>query len=172
MEIEFHGLYDKDIFFKAVFLANKPSGRYAVIRAIILLVVGASFILSIIALITTAPENSVRIIRPIITSLILGYFLLQPYFTSRQIATQLWNDSSTQKPQNGTINSQGITYISPTAQSHISWEDFARLRQMKGVVVLLTAGGRLSIFPHNFFNNEEDWEKFQSWVKYKIVEAK
>lgn len=52
------------------------------------------------------------------------------------------------------------------------WEDFARIRKTKDIIVQVTADGTVSIHPRNFFKSDADWDRFQQLVGFKVVEAR
>jgi hypothetical protein len=173
MEIEFHGQYDKQIFFKAVALANRPSQRNIIIRIASGLVFLSIYIAYFTVVATKDSYSTADVFRAgrhLITFLIVGYFLFQPFISSRITASRLWEDPNIRKTFRGRISSMGISYIYSTSENDLKWESFIRGRKGDDFVVLLTADGVLSVFPQAFFINDNEWRKFQQLVESKVKE--
>lgn len=175
MEIEFQGQYDKDTIFRAVKLANKPSKRNSFIRIGLAILIAFIFIAYFIAISNKESPSSFEIFRSgrhLITIPVILYFLLQPYISSYQTATNLWKNPTMQKPLAGTISGQGIAYISSSkGRKEMDWGNFAKKQVTDNLIVLLTVDGVLSFFPRHFFKTDNDWRIVVQWVNSKVVEA-
>lgn len=172
MEIEFQGQYDKNLFYKAVALANMPSRRGNIIRILSLVIIAVVFVWLVASYLTQNNPNTFKALRLSITIPMLAYFLLSPYITSWRVASQLWKDKTIQALVTGRVTGLGITYTSSTAEKEFKWESFARVRKAQDLIVLVTADGTISIHPRSFFGNDGDWGRFQQLVEFKVVEAK
>ena len=174
MDIEFHGQYSKDILFKALSLINKPSKRSAILR-ILLFIVFLSIYIPLVVMVANNEDRSsyevYRLIRHFLTIIVLGYFIFQPYISSYFTASRLWNTSVMRKPVSGVISSQGITYSSSPSNEIISWENFSKVCKSEDIIAMTFPGKLPLIFSRSFFNNAEDWAKFQKLVEYKIKEV-
>lgn len=174
MEIKFQGQYNKDIVFKAVKLANKPSKTSFFIRIGLVVLIIIIFIAYIISIFTKDSLSSFEIFRSgrhLITIPVLLYFLVQPYISSYRTATNLWNDPILQKPFSGFISSQGITYNLPAEIQGFSWAEFAKKNVTDDLIVLLTTDGILAFFPRHFFKDNNEWRTVTQWVNSKVIEA-
>ncbi len=87
---------------------------------------------------------------------------------SWRAASQLWRHEATRAPVSGRVTGSGIVY----AERTYKWEDFARVRKTKDLIVLITADGTASIYPREFFESDADWEKSQQLIAFYVVEAR
>ncbi|MCP4614023.1 MAG: hypothetical protein GY845_35500, partial [Planctomycetes bacterium] len=154
MEIEFQGQYEKQQYFKAIYLAGKPSKRSTILR--ILLFLGFTGLLIGLAVVTmrdsevTGYEIS-KIFRHLFTVLVLAYFIFQPYIKIYTTANCLWRDPLIRRKITGSVSNQGISYGTYYNQE---WDSFIIKRETKDMVVFLTADRTMSLFPRHFFKDD------------------
>lgn len=173
MDIEFSGEYDRKEFFRAVALANMPSRRGRLLRIALLAVIAAFFIALVADYVKQGNQRPDKILRIAINVVVLGYFLLSPYISSRRIASSLWKSSIEPSPfTEGRVGGQGITYVSGSSEKEFPWESFSQARKARDLVVLVTADGVMSVHPRHFFRSDQDWARFQQLVDYYVVEPK
>lgn len=167
MEINFHGKYDRKLFFSSVFLANQPARRKPWVLPLISSIVILAFIYLVIRLIET--RNVVSNASYIVIVMIAGSFVFRAYFVPYWVARKLWMNPSVQEEHQGKINSKGILYRLKTGQNDIPWTRFSRVRRSRNVTSLVTQDGLLIIFPNRFFRSETDWKKFNQVVDSNIL---
>lgn len=176
MDIEFEGHYERSQIFKGIALANQLSPKQNFLRIGFSIAVFVIFILIFIAAAAKSsytPFDLLKSARHLIALPLLLYFLLRPYISSYFGAQRLWNNLAMEHPNNGTISNRGITYDSKIRGSEeISWEQFSKLRITDDLIVLLTDGGTLVLFPKTFFKTETDWTAVAKLAEFKVVEAK
>lgn len=166
MQIKFQGQYEKDLFFKAVALANRPpKNRQRLLSILLVIAIGASGVIGY--RIVTSEDwagNFVYLAAAIFMGGYVAYIFLRPYVAARK----LWANPGTQRPLKGTINKLGITYNFPEGEISIEWKDFYRLQKTNDLATIVRRkDGLLVIFPKHFFKSENDWLRF-----YKLVENK
>ena len=169
MDISFRGQYEKDLFYKAVVLANQPARNRKILNWFMLFFMLAAGVV----LVQRAVENELvfDVYTNVAISILFGvavfqlFVFLQPRFAART----LWNNPSVQRPLRGTISSRGITYALEAGQNHIPWENINRLRRNPSMVTLVTIKGLLLIFPKRFFKNDADWNRFNALIEKKVI---
>jgi len=166
MEIPFQGQYDKDLFFKAVALANRPpKNRQRLLSVMLVISIGA---LSVIGYRIAASGdwlgNIVYLAAAIFMGGFVGQIFLRPYFVARK----LWDNPGTQRPLKGFFNNRGITYIFPEGETQIAWARFNRMQKTKELLTLVRNDGLLVIFSRSFFKSEGDWQKFNKLVDSRV----
>jgi hypothetical protein len=169
MQINFHGQYDRDLFFKAVRLANRPArNRNGLMYFMLVVALGALGVLAVrIVENGDVTGNIVYLAAAVILGGVAAFNLVQPYFAARK----LWANPGVQRELKGQITALGITYLLPEGKNEIPWGQFNRLRQTAGLVTLVRRDGLLVIFSRYFFKSSGDWGKFKRLVEEKIVSA-
>ncbi len=174
MNIKFQGQFDKRTLFKAVALANKPSKRSTLIRAgvttlFIVLYIGYFLTLGGTGTLASSFDALRSDGRHLIAVFLAAYFLFLPSISSYSSASNIWKQPEIHTPVAGTISDAGVVFISSQKKRReIPWESFAKKQSAGNLIVLLTAEGKLSIFPRDFFETDEDWSSFQQWVAAHI----
>ena len=167
MQINFQGQYDKDLFFKAVRIANQPARNRNGLLYFMLIVALGGLVVLIKRLMDTGDweGNLIFIIAAIILGGISAFNLLRPYFAARK----LWANPGVRRELRGQITNQVITYLLPEGKNEIPWDQFNRLRKVTGLVTLVRRDGLLVIFPRSFFRKKSDWEKFEKLVDKQVI---
>lgn len=168
MQIEFQGQYTRNLFFRAVALANRPpKNRLRLLSILMVIAIGASGV--ILYRIITSGDWVGNIVYLAAAIFMGGYSLsvfLRPYFAARK----LWANPGTQRPLKGTINKLGIQYVFPEGKVTMAWKDLYRPQKTKILVTLIRRkDGLLVIFPRDFFKRERDWQRFQIRVDDSVV---
>jgi len=170
MEMSFRGQYDKELFYQAVLLANRPTRSRRLMNNMLLLFVFAAGVVLAMRLIESG--DILDHATYITVLMIVAAFTLRPLIQPRLAARSLWADPGVQRKLNGTISNQGITYILPNGKNHIPGENINRLRKRPGVVTMITITGLLLIFPQRFFKNVPDWNRFNRLIEKKVISIK
>jgi hypothetical protein len=168
MQINFHGQYDKDLFFKAVALANRPpKNRQRLLSIMLVIAVGAIGVIAY-RIINSGdwPGNIVYLVAALFMGGFVSQIYLRPYFAARR----LWANPGTQRPLKGKITDQGITYVFPEGENHIEWRRFNRLQKTTDLVTLVREDGLLVVFPRRFFKSESNWRNFNRLVGNKVIQ--
>jgi len=166
MEVEFHGQFDKETFFKAVALANRQSQRSTIFRYVLTGIAAIFLVVNIFNFFARGGQNSSDILSVVLSVIILLYFIFGTRLTTRALASRLWKSERVHQEQAGTINAEGITYHPDTTV--IAWERYSRGHSTEDMQLLMTEDGLLSIFPRSFFNSDEDWKTFRNLVDTRI----
>jgi hypothetical protein len=158
MEIPFKGQYDRDIFFRAVKLANRPPRNQARFLGLVALFAIGAVGLMVYRIVTSGDfaGNALWLVAAILMTAALGWIYLQPYLLARK----MWANPGTRRPLRGTITNRGIVYDLPEGRNEIPWNRFRRLRRSKSLVTLIRDDGLLVVFPQSFFKKSADWRKF------------
>jgi hypothetical protein len=170
MDIEFHGQFDKETFFKAVSLANRQSKRNVIIRYVLIGIAAIFLVINVFNFLARGGQSSNDILSVVLSVIILLYFIFSVRLTQFALSTRLWKGEGVHQPQNGTINEEGILYQPDT--TIVAWERYSRGQSTEDMQLLMTEDGLLSIFPRSFFNSDEDWKTFQNWVETRIPHKK
>ena len=167
MQIQFQGQYDRDLFFKAVALANRPpKNRQRLLSLMLVIAIGAIGVIGY-RIITSGDllGNAVYLAAAIFMGGFVGQIFLRPYLAARK----LWENPGVQRPLKGTITNQGITYVFPQGENKIGWNQFNRLQKTANLVTLVRKDGLLVVFPRNFFKSDSNWQKFNKLVASKVI---
>jgi hypothetical protein len=167
MLIDFQGQYDKDLFFKAVALANRPpKNRQRLLSFLLVIAIGATGVIGY-RIITSGDwlGNVIYLAAAIFMGGFVAQIFLRPYFVARK----MWANPGTQRPLKGTITNQGITYVFPEGSNFIEWGRFNRLQKTSDLVTLVRKDGLLVIFPRSFFKSESNWLKFNKLVDSSVI---
>ncbi len=167
MQINFQGQYDKDLFFRAVALANRPpKNRQRLLSVMLVIAIGGVGVIGY-RIITSGDwgGNIVYLAAAIFMGGFVARIFLRPYFAARK----LWADPGTQRPLKGTVNKQGVNYVFPQGEITIEWGQFNRLQKTDDLVTLVRKDGLLVVFPRHFFKSANNWQKFNKLVDSKVI---
>ena len=170
MEISFRGQYDRELFFKAVRLANQPPKSRRFVQPFMLV-----FILIAIAILISRLIESGNILDNatyIVVVMIVGAFLARSYLQPFLAAREMWKNPSVRRKLEGVVTKKGITYRLEEGINEIPWERFLRVRKTRNLTTLVTRDGLLVIFPQHFFRNIRDWERFSRLVETNVISIK
>ena len=167
MEIKFNGNYEKDLFFRAVSLANQPPKNRRIMRTFMLVFILVGLYVLLLRLIETGDVlgHATYIAMMLIIIAYLSVSYTQPYLAARK----MWSNEFVRQKLNGIITKKGILYQLKAGNNQILWDRFTRVRKSQLLFTLVTREGLLVIFPRSFFKNEPDWQKFVRLVETKIV---
>ncbi len=168
MQIHFQGQYDKDLFFKAVRIANQPAKNRGRLMNFMLLIAAGALAVLVYRIITTGDfeGNLIYLAAVAILGGVAAFDLLRPYFVARK----LWANPGVRRELKGQLSERGLLYRLPEGNNEIAWDQFNRLRKTETLVTLVRRDGLLVIFPRRFFKNQTDWRKFNQLIAQKIVE--
>ena len=172
MEIEFSGHYQKDIYFKAIRWIYRPSNKALTLRIGAFVIFAVLYIANIIIAFQEEGASSfeiARIGRHLITFLLLGYVLFQPYINSYRKATELWNDPVVRRNITGRVSSMGVM-INP-GKDWITWDQFVKVNKTPEAITLLTASRMFVLLQRSFFRDDRDWKIVQNIVDTKVQEV-
>jgi len=172
MDIEISGYYNKDIYFKTIRWIYKPSRNTLILRIAVFVIFGGLYIASIV-LASRGGDASVfelsRLGRHLITFLILGYVLLQPYINSQRKAMELWNEQSIRRNLTGRVSTLGVIF--DPMKDWLTWDKFVKVNRMPDAVALLTASRVFALLQRDFFQTEQDWKMVQNIIDTKVQEV-
>ncbi|HLO15091.1 MAG TPA: hypothetical protein VK206_09690 [Anaerolineales bacterium] len=172
MEIEFSGYYQKDIYFKVIRWIYRLSPKSLILRVAAFVVFSALYGAVIVVALQEEGASSfelARIGRHLITFLILGYLLVQPYINSYRRATELWNDPVIRRNITGRVSTIGVS-IDPM-KDWMTWDTFVKTNKTPVAITLLTASGMFVLLQRSFFREERDWKMVQNIVDTKVQEV-
>ncbi len=163
MEIPFNGQYDRDLFFRAVKLANRPPRNQARFLGFISLFAIGAAVLMVFRIVTSGDfaANAIWLAAALLMVLALGWVFFQPYFLARK----MWANPGTRRVLHGTITNRGIVYELREGHNEIPWGRFRRLRISEDLVTLIRDDGLLVVFPKRFFKKSSDWRKFRKLLE-------
>ena len=167
MQIKFNGQYDRDLFFKAVALANRPpKNRQRLLSIMLVIAISAIGVIGY-RILTSGDwlDNLVYLVAAVFMGGFIAYIFFRPYFAARK----LWANPGTRRPLKGTITNQGITYVFPEGENIIEWERFNRLQKTSDLATLVRVDGLLLVFSRRFFNSESNWQRFNELVDAKVI---
>lgn len=172
MEIEFNGRYQRDIYFNTIRWIYRPSNRSLILRIAAFVIFGALYAATIV--LTFQEENAssfelARVGRHLITFLILGYVLLQPYIQSYRKASELWKDPVIRRNITGRVSTMGI--ILDPMKDWMKWDTFVRVNKTPDAITLLTASNMFVLLQRSFFKDERDWKMVSNIVDTRVQEV-
>ncbi|MBT3322675.1 MAG: YcxB family protein [Anaerolineae bacterium] len=170
MQLNFHGKYNKELFFTAVRIANEPGRSSRMMYILVALVFGVLTVTTINEIIQTG--DFIGQIIEIALILLMGLILYQAYIPSYLGARKMWTEELAQRIMSGSVTKKGITYNFPKGDKVYVWSDFNRLRKTPNLLTLITLGGMLLIFPRNFFKKDVDWARFVKIIETSVVVVK
>lgn len=176
IRIVFQGQYEKDTFYRAVFLIHKPSTRETIWRVVLL----AALVIIIFAFLLYGGQdvhwekiNYFRlIVRPVIVGLIGLAAIVKPVIGAYFTAHKLWNNPAQQAVQAGEIDPQGVRYTTGCGEKQfVPWSKFVKIRLEYNLVVLQTSEGAIHAFPRSFFQSGEDWASAVNLILFLVRPA-
>jgi hypothetical protein len=172
MEIEFSGYYQKDIYFNTIRWIYRPSRSALLIRIGFFVIFAVLYGIVIVNTFQAEEKSSfeiARIFRHLITFLILGYIIVQPYISSYRRATELWNDPVIRRNITGRVSTMGIM-IDPM-KDWIFWEKFVKVNKTPEAITLLTASGTFVLLQRSFFKEDRGWKMVQNLVDTRLQQV-
>jgi hypothetical protein len=167
MQINFQGQYDRDLFFKAVALANRPpKNRQRLLSFLLVIAIGA---LGVIGYRIIATGDLFGNVLYLAAAIFMGGFVAQIFLRPYFVARKLWENPGTQRPLKGVVTDHGINYVFPEGENQIEWKRFNRLQKNDDLVTLVRKDGLLVAFPRQFFKSENNWKKFNKLVDEKVI---
>jgi hypothetical protein len=167
MQINFQGQYNRDLFFKAVALANRPpKNRQRLLSFMLVIAIGA---LGVIGYRIITSGDLIGNVLYLVAAIFMGGFVAQIFLRPYFVARKLWENPGTQRPLKGVITNHGITYVFPEGENQIEWERFNRLQKSNDLITIVRTDGLLVVFPRNFFKSESNWKKFDKLVDEKVI---
>ncbi len=167
MQIKFNGQYDKELFFKAVRVANQPGRSSRIMYILVALVFGVLLVTTTQKVIQTG--DLVGSVIEIALILLMGVVLYQAYVPPYLGARNMWTVELSQRIFKGMVTKNGITYTFPQGDKSYQWSDFNRLRTTPSFITIVTLTGMLLIFPRRFFKTDADWQRFTELIKIKVI---
>lgn len=170
MQIKFNGQYDKELFFKAVRVANQPGRSARIMNILVALVFGVMLVTTTKNIAQTG--DLVGNLISIGLLLVMGFLLYQAYIPPYLGARKMWTPELAQRVLKGTVTKSGVTYSFPKGNKIYRWSEINRLRITPSFVTLVALSGMLLIFPRRFFKTDADWERFKSVVESNVISVK
>ena len=167
MDIQFRGQYDRNLFFKAVRLANQPARNQQRFLVMMTIFSFAAIGVMLYRGIETGDMggNLILLAVALVLGGIVAWIYLTPYFTARK----MWANPGTRQALKGRITNRGITYILDAGINEIRWNRFTRIRKSGEMVTFIRNDGLLLVFPQHFFKKSSDWRKFLKLVEVKLI---
>lgn len=166
MDIRFNGALDLATIRRAVQLISKGPLWAVILRAALAILVALVLGNTVFSIVTNADVSTSKIIRNVLSGLVIGYFVVQPYLGSRQLFKAL---SSGSQQQIGTITALGISYdVGASRSVDYAWNDFYHVFKASDLIVLATADSRISILHRSLFANEQEWKYFVQYVDTRV----
>lgn len=170
MEIRFNGVLDPSTVRQAVQLISKSPLWAIVLRMALAILVVLVLGNTLFSLVTGADVSTSRLIRNVISSLFIGYFVLQPYIASRRLFKVLTQGSQQFK---GMVTTLGVSYDVGAGRSvDYPWNDFYHVFKADDLIVLATADSRISILHRSLFATEQDWKHLVQYVDTRVKPVK
>lgn len=172
MDIEFSGHYIKDIYFRTIRWIYKPSRQSSILRIAAFVIFGGLYIATIVGAFQEEGVSSfemARMGRHLITFLVLGYILFQPYINSYRKATELWSDPLIRRKLTGRVSTIGV--IIDPMKDWMTWEQFVKTFRSSEAIALLTASRTFVLLQRSFFKDDQDWKLVQNIVDSKVQEV-
>ena len=167
MQIKFNGQYDKELFFKAVRVANQPGRSSRIMYILVALVFGVLLVTTTQKVIQTG--DFVGNVIEIALILLMGVVLYQAYVPPFLGARNMWTEELARRIFKGKVTKNGITYNFPQGDKSYQWNGINRLRTTPSFITLITLTGMLLIFPRRFFKTDADWQRFTELIKTKVI---
>ena len=170
MDIRFNGSLDLATIRRAVGLIGKSPLWAVILRAALAILVVLVLGDAVFSIVTKEDVSTGRLIRNVLSSLVIGYFVIQPYLASRQLFKAL---SSGSQQQTGIITALGISYnVGASRSVDYAWNDFYHVFKADDLIVLATADSRISILNRSLFATEQDWKYFVQYADTRVKPVK
>jgi hypothetical protein len=173
MEVTFYGTYDKQMFLDALSLTEKKSALNTALRflalGLFLFIIGASLYAWFIE--GVDQSRVPRLIRSLITALLIGYYYFSPILARRRAVASLFR-SGPERTMQGNANLEGIDVGPRDNRATIKWDRFISKGEKDKLSALMTVEGFVAVFHRDFFATESDWQRFRHMVNQRVVEPK
>lgn len=171
MDIEFEGQFTQQQYYRAIRAILTPPIRSTLIRVAIFLAVATGIgLLYFYAMqdgaLSEIENNRMRL--ALFAGGLLTVYLITPYIGITANAKRLWAKPAAQRLRTGRISPEGVT----NADKLTPWNAYTRKYMYDDMVLLLTAGGGMSLLPRQLFRDEMDWKRFRQMVGQYAVNAK
>jgi hypothetical protein len=169
MDIEFIGQHQRALYFRAVFLAYRPTLRLFTNRAILAVAIAALYIAYQVNL---APDRALPMVAPsrlmwhFVAAFVFLLVLSEPFLAPLYVAIRLWRDPSVHTVWKGRINALGITFAD--SGRTIRWDSFREAIRKPDVVILKTGSVGFLSLPRYFFKSEPDWQRVLRLAETKV----
>ncbi len=171
MVIHFAGEIDLASIKKTVALMSKSPLWSTALRAAIAILILVTLGGLILSYFSEDPPSPAQAGRTLVLDVVLGYFVLFPFFASRKLFRVL---SAGNQRVAGTADPLGIAYR--TAKGNViveyPWDTFYHVFKADDVIVLATADFKTSILPRSLFADEQDWQHFRQYVDSRVTPTK
>ncbi|RPI90217.1 MAG: hypothetical protein EHM40_18920 [Chloroflexi bacterium] len=171
MVIDFAGEIDLASIKKAVTLMSKSPLWSTALRAAVAILILLTLGGLILSYFSGEPASAARVGRTLVTDLVLGYFVIYPFFASRKLFRRL---SEGNQRVTGTVDPIGISY--KTAKGAViveyPWDTFYHVYKADDVTALATADFKVSILTSSLFANKQAWQQFRQYVDSRVTPAK
>lgn len=171
MDIEFEGQFQQEQYYRAIRAILTPPVRSSLIRAAIFLAVATAIGMLYFYAMQDGALNEIensRVRLSLFAGGLLTVYLITPYIGINANAKRLWAKPAAQRVRTGRISVEGVT----NADKLTPWSAYTRKYMYADMVLLLTAGGGMSLLPRQFFREEMDWKRFRQMVEQYAVNAK
>ncbi len=171
MQMNYAGKISKDDFLQAIFLHN-PHLKLQRWLVTILLVLMA---LSLIYLLVVRPDPLISKLFP---SLLPGLVILAVFGTFPwwlpyvQLASFDQKTNIYRKNVFGMVDDAGITVNNTEIKSSLQWTIFVDYRLSQDLLMLYQSKSCFNLFKSNMFSTPDEWDKFVSFSKAKVVSNK
>jgi len=167
MVIDFRGILDRATLKKAIALMSKPPLWLTALRFVFAFLIVVTMAGLVYSYIIGEALSASRVIRILVQDIFLGYFVVQPYFASKTMFNRL---DGGDREITGRVTPMGIYYHAGKADQVIEypWDGFHKVFKTDDLVVLATADSRISILPHYFFGDAQDWKHFCQYVDSRV----
>jgi hypothetical protein len=169
MDIEFNGKHQRAKYFRAVFLAYRPTLRLFTNRAILAVAIASLYIAYQVNL---APDRTLPMAAPsrlmwhFVAAFVFLLVLSEPFLAPLYVALRLWRDPSVHAEWKGRVNALGITFAE--SGRTVRWDSFREAILKKDVVILKTGAAGFLSLPRNFFKSDADWQRLLRLAEIKV----
>jgi hypothetical protein len=173
MDLRFQGHYDRQTMRQALLLANKPTTKGMIFRVGLLTLMAGGVIVAFVDFLRAGRALSgVRTVRLVIGFAVLAYFYLRPYLTIRRIANRFKEKSDNPPTFHGLIDRRGLTLNPGPSERLVEWEKISDWKVTEDLAVLIKDDGNIYPFLPSFFDNVDEWARFNNLFKERIQIAK
>jgi len=168
--ISFGGVYTRELLGEGLRLATHPRGRGLILRVVaaILVVGGLGFVAYGLI---TGEVTLAGAARTIFLLVLIGAWVVMPYFNAWQMANRSWRESGGAFGLSGTIGNDGIVLNRSDGGGSVDqpWDVFVRAHLEDELVVLVGVDRTATILPRSFFSDEGNWHSFRQLVEFNVV---
>lgn len=166
--ISFDGRYTREQLGQGLRLAWHPRGRSLILRllAAVLVIGGLAFV---VYGLVTGELGLGQVARTLLLLVVIGLWIVAPYFNAWQTARRSWRDSEGVLRLGGTVSKEGIVLERDGKRVEQAWEAFVRAYLQEDLVVLVSVDRTTTILPRDFFADEGDWQGVRQMVEFNVV---